>query len=121
MIDVRDKGGFLTRYGIKELVQNSQDLTSGENINETMLVFSPPNQRTWLVSTNKQVFFLLDDEKTRSTQQFIQYRQTLKDCLPITTRKDSDLSGSFQLGLSAFWYYSLNILYIWSYLQYYSI
>jgi hypothetical protein len=105
-----DKEGFCTSIGIKDLVQNSRNLTSSENMLEIMLVFQTQKQKTWLVSTNRQVFFLLDDEKRRSSQQIIQYRQALKDSLPVTARKESDLSGIFQLGSSAFWYYSLDIL-----------
>jgi O-acetyl-ADP-ribose deacetylase (regulator of RNase III) len=108
--NILDEDGFLTQYGIQDLVQNSQNLESSENILKVMLVFQTQKQKTWLVSTNKQVFFLLDDKKRRSSQQIIQYRQALKDSLPVTTRKESDLSGSFQLGSSAFWYYSLDIL-----------
>ena len=109
---IRDEEGFFTNDGIRELVQDSQYLSSNEIIYEVMIVFRTLRQRTWLVFTNEQVFFLLDDEDTRASQRIIQYRQKLEESLPVTTHKESDLSGSgaFQLGKSSYWYYSLDIL-----------
>ena len=106
----QDKAGFFTSNGIKKLVQNSQYLTFDEDIYEAMQVYRTRRQRTWLVFTNKQVFFLLDDDKTRAKQKIIQYQQKLVDSIPVKTREKSDTTGSFQLGKSVFWLYSINIL-----------
>jgi hypothetical protein len=101
---------FFTSKEIREIVENSQFITLGEKIVEVMLVFKPKKQRTWLVSTSKQVFFLLDDENTRASQKIIQYQQKLTDSFPINTQNKSGSSGIFQLGKSAFWYYSIDLL-----------
>jgi hypothetical protein len=109
-LEVRDEEGFFTRDGVEGLVQDSRYLDPDETIRESMLVFRTERQQTWLISTNKHVFFILDDERTRASQRLIQRRQQLEESLPVTTREHTGLSGVFQLGVSGFWYYSIALL-----------
>jgi hypothetical protein len=62
------------------------------------------------VTTNKHIFFILDDESIRANQRLIQYRLPLKSALPIDTESDSSGAGTFKLGESGWWYYSYDLL-----------
>lgn len=102
---------FLTSENIRDIVQTSSYLASDEKIHQVMIVFKTSKQRTWLVSTNKQVFFLLDDENTRKSKRIIQLRQKLQESLPVITEKRKNSAYVFKLGNnSRFYYYSKNIL-----------
>ena len=57
--------GFLTRAGIEELVSKSGLLDAEERVKKSLLLFQTSEQRTWLVSTGKHLFCVLDDEGTR--------------------------------------------------------
>jgi hypothetical protein len=110
--EIKTKGEekFISSRGIEELVQRSNYFGDSENIRNTILVFSTPQQHTWLIATNQQIFFVLDDEDTRSSQRLIQYRLPLQAALPVTTKQDTREVGVFQLGASDWWYYSMDIL-----------
>jgi hypothetical protein len=75
-----------------------------------MLVYRTAKQHTWLIATNRQLFFILDDERTRANQRLIQYRLSLENALPVDTDQESEHSGSFRLGESDWWYYSIDLL-----------
>jgi hypothetical protein len=107
---VRDEEGFFTKAGIEELIKQSNYLTSNENVRESMLVFSTARQHTWLVTTSLNVFFVLDDEKTRTSERLVQKFLPLSKALPVNAQQESENAGSFQLGGSPYWYYSMHIL-----------
>lgn len=109
-LELRDDKGFFTRNGIEELVRKSKYLEDDEDFKDSILVFRTSRQHTWLVATNRQVFFVLDDEGTRSSQRLIQYRLPLQSALPVSTEPDSAGTGAFQLGKSDWWYYSFALL-----------
>ena len=109
-LKLRDDKGFFTQHGIGELVQKSKYLNKDEYLKDSILVFRTLQQHTWLVATTHQVFFILDDEGTRSSRRLIQHRLPLKSALPVGTKPDSADTGVFQLGKSDWWYYSFNLL-----------
>lgn len=109
-LKLRDEEGFFTLKGIEELILKSKYLESSESLRDSFLVFRTPSQHTWLVATNKQVFFVLDDERTRANQRLIQYRLSLEKALPVDTEQESARSGAFRLGESDWWYYSIDLL-----------
>jgi hypothetical protein len=109
-LKLRDEEGFFTLKGIEELILKSKYIESSESLLASFLVFRTPSQHTWLVATNKQVFFVLDDEHTRANQRLIQYRLSLEKALPVDTEQESARLGVFQLGESDWWYYSIDLL-----------
>ncbi len=109
-LELRDEEGFFTLRGAEELVRRSKYLDEHEELCESILVFQTGRQHTWLVSTNKQIFYILDDERTRASQRLIQYRLPLDSALPVDTESDSAGTEAFQLGGSDWWYYSYRLL-----------
>ena len=109
-LKLRDEEGFFTLKGIEELILKSKYLESSESLRDSFLVFRTPNQHSWLVATSKQVFFVLDDKRTRANQRLIQYRLSLEKALPVDTEQESARSGTFRLGESDWWYYSIDLL-----------
>ena len=110
VMKVRDEGGFFTKAGIEELVQQSRYLKPGDSLRDSMLVFSTARQHTWLVATSSDVCFILDDESTRASERLIQKLVPLSKALPVNAQQESPDAGSFQLGHSGYWYYSLHLL-----------
>lgn len=109
---LKRENSFLTYEKIKKVVETSSEIRSGETLCEIMLVFQNQKQRTWLVSTDQHVFFLLDSRKNRQKKQITQYKQTLQESLPVrTSLTDREPYGcNFTLGSSHTWYYSKDIL-----------
>jgi hypothetical protein len=109
-LQIRDEEGFFTSRGIEDLVQRSKYLVNSESLRDSILVFKTPEQHTWLIATDQQIFFVLDDEDTRSSQRLIQHRLPLQSALPVSTKQKAREVGVFQLGTSDWWYYSMDIL-----------
>jgi hypothetical protein len=72
-----DADGFLTQDGVKQIVESSGLLQHGEVVKSTLLLFRTPRQRTWLVSTGRNVFCVLDDARTKSKSTLIQWKQSV--------------------------------------------
>ena len=89
------------------LVNKSKYLLEDEKVEDVILVFNTKKQHTWLVKTDNQLFYLLDDEKTRLSQTLIQKRVNLEDINTIKTDHESELSGIFDINDTDWWYYSL--------------
>jgi hypothetical protein len=106
---IRDEEGFFTKQGIEKLVSDSKSLKGGRP-KDSILVFSTNEQHTWLVATESHIYFVLDDEGTRSSQRLIQKIIPLEEALPVHAEKESDEAGSFRLGKSGDWYYSYHLL-----------
>ncbi len=82
-----DRDGFYTEAGVINLIKNAPDLASDERIvGDPLLIFRTKNQRTWLVTTNKALFCVLDDEEKRARQSLIRWKQPLSDIDVIETR-----------------------------------
>ena len=110
-LEIRDEAGFFTEKGIKGLVEHSPELTAGEKIANALLVFATETQQTWLVSTNRYVYFVLDDENTRADQRLIRMKRQLSESRPIRIRKKrSILTGAFALGKEPYWLFSTELL-----------
>jgi len=109
-LEIRDEQGFFTKQGIEKLVKESKYFGTDDNLRDSILVFSTEEQHTWLVATDRRIFFVLDDEKTRLNQRLIQTLIPLEEALPVHTQPESAVAGSFRLGKSAYWYYSYDLL-----------
>lgn len=107
LLKLRDEKGFFTREGVFDLVNNSKYIDSGETVRDALLVFNTPSQHTWLVRSGKRLFYILDDEKTRTYQSLIQKMIDLPDITLVRTQKESDSSGIFNIEGTGWWYYSV--------------
>jgi len=102
---------FYTDEEIQRIVQGSGLVDKGEKVKGQLLLFQTRKQRTWLVTTNKQLFCLLDDERTRATGKIIQWRMALGDAYPIRAREHPTKTtvGLLRIGVKKNWLYSLSL------------
>jgi hypothetical protein len=97
--------GFLTKAGVEELISDSGLLSANERTRESLLLFHTQFQRTWLVSTGKTLFCVLDDENTRESGQSIQWREATESIKQITTWKEGR-RYAIDIGKHGSWLYS---------------
>jgi len=102
-------GGFLTKEGVRKVVGSSELTESGEKVNQDLLIFSTRKQRTWLVSTDKKLFCLLDDDSTRTSGRIIQWVLKKEDAKPIEASKYKWTVGLLSVGLRKNWLYSTRL------------
>jgi hypothetical protein len=101
--------GFLTVSAIHAVVAESGLLDSNESVVGELLIFQTPNQRTWLVASDKKMFIVLDDEETRRNSRLIQTYFDKDRTLPIQCR-ESDGAGIVRFHAeNNWWYYSLQL------------
>lgn len=101
-----DREGFLTLKATEQLVSTSRFVEPGESVIEALLTYRTKRQHTWLVTTNRQLFIILDDEDTRTSQRLIQIKRDLSGLGKAETRSESDRSGIFKFASTNYWYYS---------------
>jgi hypothetical protein len=102
-------GGFLTRSGVSRLVEDSELVAASEKVVDQRLLFQTHLQRTWLVATNRNLFCILDDERTRSSGKLIQWRLPLETATPISTGVSKKGQGLVSIGPRRNWLYSMSL------------
>lgn len=105
-LELRDAAGFFSLRGVMELVNTYPKLDSNEKASRGLLVFDTAQQHTWLVATQKRIFFILDDENTREAKNLIQLSVPIHDAVEVVTTLNSENAPVFKIGSSGFWYYS---------------
>ncbi len=104
---------FYTVEQIREIVRTSGlvDVDNKERIKAQLLLFRTPRQKTWLVTTNKQLFCLLDDDKTRATRRIIQWYMPLQNAFPIVAKEHPSKTtvGLLRIDGRKNWLYSLSL------------
>jgi hypothetical protein len=105
--DLFGPGGFYSANGINYLVLNSGLIASDERVVANLCIFSTPRQHTWIVTTNRQVFCLLDDDGTRSKDRVIQWRMALDAMQPVRARPYRRDVGLLDIGERKNWLYSI--------------
>jgi hypothetical protein len=108
VIDMVAPGGFLTEKGLDHLLATSGMMHPDEEIEEHLLLLRTKKQRTWLVSTDRSLFCLLDDEKTRARGRVIQWKQPLRAVEDTFVRAKSrnENTGLVDVGNRRNWLYS---------------
>lgn len=103
-----DQDGFFTSKAIAALVEESSLVEYGEIVvGVPLLIFSTRRQHTWLVATRRQLFCLLDDERTRGSQRLIQWNIPLPDEKDLATRPRKSGPGHvIDIGPRRGWLYS---------------
>jgi len=100
--------GFLTKHGIEHLVSRSGLLQANERIKDSLLLFQTPFQRTWLVSTGRTLFCVLDDASTRESGQLIQWKEAAESIKRVATWKEGK-RHAVDIGKHGSWLYSPNL------------
>jgi hypothetical protein len=108
-IKMHDEHGFFTQDGLRHLIDESGLVENGESVKRTLLIFSTANQRTWLVATGRQLFCILDDEKTRSSARLIQWRMPLLNASPVSVSTSSRGNPVVHIGTRKNWLYSTSL------------
>jgi hypothetical protein len=101
-----DAEGFLTQDGVKQIVESSGLLQPSEAVNATLLLFRTPRQRTWLVSTGRNIFCILDDARTKAKSTLIQWKQPADSIERVKAYRTEDGSPVVDIGDHEGWLYS---------------
>jgi hypothetical protein len=106
-VEVRQIGidGFLTKSGIENLVAGSGLLQADETVKSSLLLFRTQFQRTWLVSTGRTIFCILDDPNTRESGQLIQWKEATNTIKRIATWNE-EKKYAIDIGKHGSWLYS---------------
>lgn len=102
--------GFYTSKGISDIVdKESSTVDKNDKTKKVLLIFTPIDQRTWLVATTQKVYILLDDDKTKKENKLIMTSFDKSKILPIKF-KTADGEGAIKFDAQeTWWYYSLNL------------
>lgn len=103
--------GFFTTEGLTEIIKSSKLTEADESISHLLLLFKTTKQQTWIISTTKQLFCILDDEETRRLGQLIQWNIPLYEATPITARpfRSSVTVGLVDIGDKRGWFFSKSL------------
>ncbi len=96
-----DQEAIIERLKVEEKLE-------GETIQDNLLIFSTKKQQSWLITTNKKLYFLLEDEKTRQNK-VVQLSIPLKEAISNIKAGDSRKGGgAIRIGSPKRkrWYYS---------------
>jgi len=97
--------GFLTRAGVEDVISNSALLEPSENVRDALLLFRTQSQRTWLVSTGKHLFCILDDASTRQSGDLIQWKEDTASIKRVATWREGKRCA-VDIGSHGSWLYS---------------
>jgi hypothetical protein len=107
--DLSDEAGFLTSKGAEKVIELSPSRAPDERVLGHLLVFSTSRQRTWLVTTNRYLYCVLDGEKTREAGRLLQWRLALESAKPVVARRKNARIGLLSIGPRRNWLYSLKL------------
>lgn len=100
--------GFLSPEEIKQVIGEMID--ANEGVRNTLLIFKTTTQQTWLVSTSKRLFCLLDEDETRNNGELIMWQMPIKDSRKnIQTDPHKKYSGLVSIGERKNWLYSTSL------------
>lgn len=104
-----DPHGFLTRYGLEELVRSSRFTGDDERVSGALMIFKTPTQHTWLMATERQLLCMLDDDRTRGSNNVIQWVIPIAKARPVTVRRSDHGNAVIDIGPHHSWLYSDDI------------
>ena len=100
---------FYSEQDIRELVTTKSNLGRADTVKGTLLIFETSKQHTWLVTTERYIYILLDDNKTRDKDRLIQTFFEKAKTQPLEIRDSSKSKGSRVVKFAAeetWWFYS---------------
>ncbi len=104
-----DPRGFYTRDGLSKLINESGLIEAVEKVVDMFLIFETSKQHTWIISTNRQLFCILDDENTRSSGRMIQWKMPLSKASPIRAGISERGNPVVDIGERKNWLYSRHL------------
>ncbi|MEM7206019.1 MAG: P-loop NTPase fold protein [Planctomycetota bacterium] len=109
--ELTDRAGFFTGSGVERLLVDSGELEHGEAVVGKLLLFRTATQRTWLVATNRRMFCLLDDDRTRQHERVIQWHTPIASFATVEPRAYVSPKGRnvIDVGRNAPWLYSTKL------------
>ncbi len=113
-----DSEGFYTERGLCDVIDRYQ-LRSGRQeadaVLTLLLLFRTETQRTWLATTHRHLYILLDDAETRATgpdtERVIQEELTLKEAQPVFSSEAREWLETrlLHIGRARNWHYTLSL------------
>jgi hypothetical protein len=98
--------GFLTANARKKVINESR-LEQHPVWRKELLIYANPTQRTWMVTTEKNIFVLLDDANTRISSTIVQAFFAKELALPLRFGNDGPTTTvAFAADPDDWWYYS---------------
>lgn len=98
--------GFLTANARKKVINESM-LEQHPVWRKELLIYANPTQRTWMVTTEKNIFVLLDDANTRISSTIVQAFFAKELTLPLRFGNDGPTTTvAFAADPDDWWYYS---------------
>ena len=76
---------------------------------QLLLLFATQGQRTWVVSTDRQLFYVLDDRSTQASGRWIQRVQAFSEVEDVRAIPENPNSGAIYIGAPPGWYYSVSL------------
>lgn len=104
-----DPQGFRNENGIRQLIDESGLIAKSEKVLHVLLLLQTNRQRTWLATTNRQIFCVLDDENTRAKGRLIQWLLPLADAKPVRAYLSKRGSRVIDIGKKKRWLYSQHL------------
>ncbi len=106
-----DHKGFYTEIGLKKLLHEEKEIGDNERILDCLLLFDTPQQHTWLVTTQKRLICILDDEQTRRLRTVVQWKMDVNRIRPesIKAYKSGTGRNVVELGHQYPWLYSMDL------------
>ncbi|MCP4253079.1 MAG: toll/interleukin-1 receptor domain-containing protein [Candidatus Scalindua sp.] len=106
-----DSEGFYNGSGLDNLLSKTGGLDSDENVIERFLLFEIDSQHTWLITTSKHLFCLLDDNDTRNKGSVVQWKVELDsfELHKVKAYRSSRGNDVVELGRRAPWLYSKHL------------
>jgi len=98
--------GFFTQEGITSIIANSGLISKTEKVTAHLLIFQTKRQHTWLITTNKNIFCVLDDENSQMSGKLIQWKLSLNEATPIFVKAHKRTVGLVSIGSKRNWLYS---------------
>ena len=97
---------FLTANARKKIINESR-LEQHPVWRKELLIYANPTQRTWMVTTEKNIFVLLDDANTRISSTIVQAFFAKELTLPLRFGNDGPTTTvAFAADPDDWWYYS---------------
>lgn len=104
-----DAEGFFTEAGLESWLKSANALADGEAVGNRLLLYQTRKQRTWLLATNLRVLCLLDDSRTRTGNQLLQWTLALNKASPVKAGVNSRGKPVISLGPRTGWLYSSSL------------
>jgi hypothetical protein len=97
----------LSNRGVTDLIKHHRKNAGNHGVVGLLKLFNTKSQNTWLAVTNSNLFCVLDDEDTRSSNRQVQWTMPLWEASPVSVRaRPKRAAGLVNIGRRQNWLYS---------------